>query len=244
MTSDWLPRYSLGTIVRDGPRFVFNLGYRWLVRQYYARYFSRNPDHRALDVAAATEALRTADSITFLCLGNICRSPMAEQYLEHRLTAVDGDRIEDGGRPVDSDRRLVSVPSRVAQTVPTAPRVFSAGLGRKEGRESPAAAVEVGRYFDVDLSGHRSMLASQELLDDSDVVFVMDYNNYHTVTRRYPDAVDRTFFLRPFADGEAVIGDPYGSSSGRFEAVYGTIADAVDAVAKVIVNSRAETRDE
>lgn len=243
MTFNWTLRHSLGTIVRDGPRFVVDEIRRWVVRQYYSRYFTRNPDHRALDATAATEAVRSADSITFLCLGNVCRSPLAERYLQNRLAPLEVGHIGDGEHDavswaVSGETSVLGRADRAATTVPT---VASAGLGRKQGRESPGTAIEVACEFGVDLTTHRSVRATPELIDDSDVVFVMDYANYHTTTRRYPAVADRTFFLRPLADGDAVIDDPYGSSYEQFESVYGTIVDALDSLAAVLAEPRRGT---
>lgn len=193
---------SLSTLLRKAPGHAVKVVRRWLVRRWYARYFRRRPVHSALERREAAERVANASSVLFLCWGNVCRSPLAERYLRAAL----GDRdVEDV-------------------------TVRSAGLGKYEGRSSPSDAVSVADRYDVDLSDHRSERVDERLVEDSDVIFVMDYNNYHSCVTRYPEAADRTFFLRPFADGEVAISDPHGSDAGQFHEVYGTIVEAVDAV--------------
>lgn len=208
--------HSATELVRKAPGYGVKVAERWAVRQYRRLYFRANPDHHALDREAAVEQVRTANSILFLCWGNICRSPFAERYAATRL----------------AERGLDDVDMR------------SAGLGQVEGRSSPDHAVAAAAERDVDLTDHRSSRATAPLVASSDVVFVMSYNNYHSVSTDFPATDGAVFFLgvlgateTPDRDSDpaaVLIGDPHGSEREMFDAVYATIADAVDEIVAVL----------
>lgn len=206
---------SLATAFSRAPGFVLKRAKRWLVSRYYSWYFGTNPDHRALSPTRAKSAVADADRILFLCWGNICRSPMAERYLRSRLDerGVDGVRL------------------------------CSAGWGVYEGRPSPPDAVDAASSHDVDLGDHRSRLLSPAFTRDVDVAFVMDYNDFHALTRRFPRLADDTYFLRSvLGDASATprIPDPHGRGPERFERAYDSIARSLDEVATAIEAGRSD----
>lgn len=155
---------------------------------------------RLLDPDRAIAALPQSPAVLFLCLGNICRSPFAERYLGRRLADRGIDDIE----------------------------VASAGF-IDGGRPSPPRALETAVEFGVSLEDHESTHVTSELLQRSDLIFVMDSWNYVQLSRRFDWAVDRTWFLNSFADtGGYEIRDPDGEDREVFEAVYDAIASSVD----------------
>ena len=200
---------SLSTTIARAPGFVAKKTRRWLVRQYYARYFDRNPGHRALSESAAKAAAADAGTILFLCWGNICRSPMAERYLRARL----------------AERGVEGV------------TICSAGWGEYPERPSPPDAIESAVAHGVDLADHRATLLSTDLVEAVDVAYVMDYNDFHSLTSRYPAVTEDTYFLRALlgdASEQPRIPDPHGHGPERFEAAYATIAAAADELVAAI----------
>lgn len=161
-------------------------------------------DPRPLDRSRALGRLSDRPSVLFLCLGNICRSPMAERYLRTRL---DAEGIDPSG-------------------------VRSAGLLDRPGRPSPDPAVRTAAEFGVDLSDHRSRALTAEDLDRSDLVFVMDARNYRGLGRSFDGAREKAHFLGAFADGGFEIGDPYGGDEAGFRATYDRLSTAVDRFAE------------
>lgn len=197
---------SLAGLLRRAPGYAVERLYRWGVHHYLAFRFRRATDHPALSREAAAAAVRGADRLLFLCWGNVCRSPFAERRLRQRLA----ERGVDG------------------------PTVDSAGLGRREGRPSPAAAVDTAEGYGVSLADHRSTLADRRTVGDS-VLLVMDYNNYHSAVTRFPEAAGRTFFLSAFNDAAPVlIPDPFGGGPDRFAEVYDATARAVEGIVSAL----------
>lgn len=162
---------------------------------------------------AALRDLPSDARVVFLCLGNICRSPMAERYAARRLADADAD--------LDVD---------------------SAGFVEREGRSSPDHAVAAAADHGVDLSDHRSAHVSSVGLADADLVFVMDADNYRRLRANHPGVADRAYFLGAVGDDGAAevapsalvggasyeITDPVNTDRDTFRRIYREVADAVD----------------
>lgn len=191
---------SPATVLARAPGYVYKRVRRWLVARRTERFFNRRPDHRALAAEEASSVVVDADRILFLCWGNICRSPMAERYAARRVAAADAD--------LD---------------------VSSAGFVEREGRSSPDTAVAVASEFGVDLADHGSAHVTREMVDGSDLVFLMDVDNYRRFRGRFPDAVEKAFLLRAVREeGGVEIPDPVHGDRDTFREVYGDVAAAVD----------------
>ncbi len=159
------------------------------------------PSPDALDTSALVESLPQNPNVLFLCYGNICRSPLGERYL----------------RSAAAEREIEGL------------SVDSAGLRTSEGRSSPDDAIEVAAEFGVDLSDHRSKPVTDEHLQWSDVVFVMDLLNYHHLRQGFGDQGGKTVFLGAFSeDGSYEINDPYGETLDQYRTLYGGVVNGVD----------------
>jgi protein-tyrosine-phosphatase/predicted ATP-grasp superfamily ATP-dependent carboligase len=124
-------------------------------------------------------------SVLFVCSGNIIRSPMAEMLLQRELGA-------------------------------TSPIVVkSAGVLAKPGSMADQRAILIGREFGIALDQHRAQPFSQDLLEQSDLICVMDYLNWALLLERYPEAAPKVVLL---ADGE--IEDPYAGSPDDIRQCY------------------------
>ncbi len=171
------------------------------------------PDAYPRNTAGAVQSLPPEPAILFLCLGNICRSPLAERYLRERVTTTEFD----------------------------CSMVRSAGFIQKEGRSSPEAAVAAAREFGVDLADHRSQCVDETLLRESDLVLLMDAWNYWYLKRDYPDALEKAYFVRSFdASPEFEIEDPYDADQATFRRVYGEVTGGVDAFLAAVEDEKSE----
>ena len=82
--------------------------------------------------------------VLVVCVGNICRSPMAEAMLQHEL----------------KDKTDVSV--------------TSAGLGSLAGHAASKHAVALMEERGLDISGHKARQLTPDLISDSDLILVME----------------------------------------------------------------------
>ncbi len=143
--------------------------------------------------------------ILMVCLGNICRSPLAQGVMEQRLRK-----------------------SGLFHSV----TVDSAGTQGYHLGESPdPRAVEAAARRGYDLSGQRARRVRDGDFQSFDYILAMDQDNLQQLVARCPGAeVDRLKLLLDFApgpDGEEVP-DPYYGGEDGFERALDLIEAAVD----------------
>lgn len=143
-------------------------------------------------------------TILFVCHGNIIRSALAGALARHHSGTLANDF----------------------------PRVTSAGLAARPGREADARAVAAGRALGVDLSAHRAQALTRELVDEAAVIFVMDRLNEAQLLARFPDATRKLRRLGALAvmGDDDVIADPYVLDADAVSAVAVRIDRAVRAL--------------
>ena len=152
--------------------------------------------------------------ICLVCLGNICRSPMAEVVLRDELARAG-----------------------LAEAV----TVESAGTGDWHVGEriyGPAGA-ELARHG-YDGSAHRARQIEASWLGDYDLLLAMDRGNFADLRRmaRGSDAADRIRLLRSFDPGLAdddpfggEVPDPYGGHPGEYARAFELIHAAAKGLA-------------
>ena len=131
-------------------------------------------------------------SVLFVCLGNICRSPLAEGVF--RAT------VENAGL---SDRFLID----------------SAGTGAWHAGDPPdPRSIEVAARHGIDLSAQRARQVTDRDFTQFDFILAMDSNNLSTLKSRtrkdHPGL--RLFLNSPPTD----VPDPYYGGDDGFERVY------------------------
>jgi len=166
---------------------------------------------------ALPTGLPPAPHLLFVCHGNILRSAVAQ--------ALWTDRVRTGLAPAGS----------AAQ---------SAGTAAKDGDRADPRGVSVAREMGIVLDGHRAGRLSEELVNRSDLVVVMDFLNEADVVARFPSSAGKVRLLGSFLgqDGRpAEIRDPYSGSQDDVRASFQMIASAIDALAATL--SLAGTRE-
>ncbi|WP_153771454.1 low molecular weight protein-tyrosine-phosphatase [Labrenzia sp. CE80] len=138
-------------------------------------------------------------SILFVCLGNICRSPLAEGIFRHTLKEtgqVEGVQID------------------------------SAGTGAwHEGHPPDPRSIEVAARYGIDISDQRARQVRQQDFSDFDLILAMDKSNLSKLRQIAPKAA--TAHLRLFLDApEQEVPDPYYGGDQGFEAVFHMLRSA------------------
>lgn len=180
-------------------------------------HYLRRRFARGLALAPQQRLPGTINSVVFVCHGNIMRSAAAGQLLVDALAAAG-----------------------ITDVV-----VESAGAHTRVGRLADARVKEAVLAYGVSLEQHRSQPLTRELVDRSDVIFVMDDMNFVDVTAEYPHARTKVRMLRGVEgmgeDGryaEAEIPDPYGRSTDDVRSTIANVHESVSAVARAIVRTR------
>ena len=121
----------------------------------------------------------------------------------------------------------------LARTMLPGVQVTSAGISEMEGRRCPQKIVRIGAKMGFDLSRFRSRQVSQSQIDQADLILAMDLENYAEITKRHPNARQRTTALGLFAiDPSPSIPDPYDSSEEEAEEVSKKIQSGIIGLSK------------
>lgn len=141
-------------------------------------------------------------NILFVCIGNICRSPFA-QGLFTKLMRKEGHKGF---------------------------HAKSAGLLALPGNSVTFLAQKVAAEYGVDLTGHQAKPLSQELVNGSGLILVMEKSHKDDLLVDFPEAAGKTFLIRRFArfgSQKRGIADPYGLQYDAYRFCYVDIEDAV-----------------
>lgn len=163
--------------------------------------------------AAARDARQR---VLMICMGNICRSPMAEAVLRHKLQALGLDKHVE---------------------------VDSAGTHASHSGERPdPRAVQVAATRGYDLSGQRARPVRDLDFEAFDLILCMDWDNMARLEARCPPAHRHKLGrLMQHARREASdeVPDPYYGHVDGFARVLDLIEDACDGLAETLAhNSR------
>ena len=144
--------------------------------------------------------------VMFVCLGNICRSPLAEAYARE-LFASRGIPVEVGS---------------------------SGTIGQHEGEPANRGAIDVANLAGMDLSKHRARQVRVTDFAEFDLLLALDQSNLVDLRSRCPAQHARKLVrLLDFAPGcgHRDVPDPYGGSPDDFARSLGLIRAGVNGLA-------------
>lgn len=152
-------------------------------------------------------------SILMVCLGNICRSPLAEGLLQ--------DKIEKHNLDV---------------------KVDSAGTsGHHSGEKPDARMISTAKNKGLDISYIKSRQFKISDFQNFDMIFVMDNSNYKNIISLTNDLEEQKKVQRildlvnsPITE----VPDPYFGGNAGFENVYNLLDEATD----IIINKLKKTK--
>ncbi|MGI9550113.1 MAG: low molecular weight protein-tyrosine-phosphatase [Aurantibacter sp.] len=142
--------------------------------------------------------------VLMVCLGNICRSPLAEGILQSK---VDPEKVF-----VDS----------------------AGTGGYHVGERPDERSVEVARKHGIDITGQRCRKFTPQDFDDFDLIFAMDRSNYANILAHSESEVNTKkvkLLLDVLEEGMQEVPDPYYGGNDGFENVYQMIDRACTAIA-------------
>jgi protein-tyrosine phosphatase len=151
--------------------------------------------------------------ILMVCLGNICRSPLAEGILRSKLEVhMDGLHID------------------------------SAGTGGWHAGEPPdRRSVTVAQQNGLDISKQRARKLIKEDLENFDVIFAMDRSNLNDIlSMAEPEHVDKIHLFLEFAGlGKQDVPDPWHGDASDFESVFRLLSQASElATPKLLIRRK------
>lgn len=123
-------------------------------------------------------------NILFVCTGNTCRSPMAENLFKNMLKEedIDVDRVGSAG--------INAIPHQFA---------------------SENAEVVLGEKG-IDLDSHRSQMLTIKLTEEFDLILTMTETHKQAILSTAPWLSEKAFTLKEYVGLEGDISDPFGGS--------------------------------
>jgi len=147
--------------------------------------------------------------ILMVCLGNICRSPLAEGILASKLPK-DKFSVDSAG-------------------------TGSWHIGRKPDERS----IAVAKKHQLDISNQKGRQFSNTDFDTFDYIYVMDNSNYDDVIlmTKNPEYREKVQLIlnELFPNENVDVPDPYYGLPNGFEAVYQMLNDASDVIAEKLI---------
>lgn len=147
--------------------------------------------------------------ILMVCLGNICRSPLAEGLLASKLPAGEFT-VESAGTG-----------------------------SWHVGKQPDPRSIAIAKLNGLDISNQKGRQFSAADFDHYDYIYVMDNDNYKDVIALAPNANAKSkvrLILDELFPGENVdVPDPYFGLQNGFETVYAMLDEACDNIAEKLI---------
>lgn len=147
--------------------------------------------------------------ILMVCLGNICRSPLAEGILQSKLPR-DKFIVDSAGT---GDWHV--------------------------GRQPDSRSIAIAKLRGLDISRQKGRLFTAKDYETNDYIFVMDNSNYKDVIRLAPNEEAKSkvsLILNDlFPDENVDVPDPYYGMEDGFSNVYGMLDEVCEIIAEKLI---------
>jgi protein-tyrosine phosphatase len=148
--------------------------------------------------------------VLMVCLGNICRSPLAEGILQNKI---------------DPGQVLVA---------------SAGTGGWHVGNRPDSRSIAVAQKYGLDISSQRCRQFTVNDFNDFDLIYVMDKSNYQNVIAMARNTVDTSkvkLLMSENNTNDIEVPDPYYDSVNGFEMVYHMIDKACGKIANKLENN-------
>ena len=135
-------------------------------------------------------------TVLFICTGNLCRSPMAEAFMNEKLRQAGVDDV----------------------------RASSAGTWTVEGASLPANTVRVLAERGLNLGDHRAHNVTEADMAAAALVLAMTRNHVEALRVDFAAHADKIHFLSEMVDRRFDVPDPYGASLAAYRQAADIIA--------------------
>ena len=143
--------------------------------------------------------------ILMVCLGNICRSPLAQGILESK---------------VDTDLVYIDSAGTAAYHVGNLPDKRS---------------IEVAKKYDINITNQRARKFAVKDFEEFDYIYAMDDSNYHNILKLARNAADekkvKMILNETHPNKNLSVPDPYYGGNQGFENVYNMLDEACEIIA-------------
>lgn len=144
--------------------------------------------------------------VLMVCLGNICRSPLAHGILEHKIR----------------EKKL-------------AWQVDSCGTGSWHAGERPdRRSVEIAQKNGIDITYQRARQIRSIDIDDFDLIFAMDIHNYEDILRYCNTDAERSkvklILNEVYPNENRNVPDPYYGGANGFHDVFKMLEEACERI--------------
>ena len=141
-----------------------------------------------------------------VCLGNICRSPLAEGILRNKIPNMN-----------------VTVDS-------------AGTAGYHIGRKPDPRAIDIAKKNNIDISSLRARKFERSDFINFDKIYVMDKNNYYDIIdlAENKDQISKVILITDVIDSDSFVPDPYYGDLADFEKVFNLLEKICQKIANQI----------
>lgn len=153
--------------------------------------------------------MKKSKSILFVCMGNICRSPLAEAIMRHKLlkAGIKGVKLDSAGT-----------------------------IDHHAGEPPHHHSVSIAKENGVPIR-HKSRPVNEEDFIMFEIIFVMDHHNHRDLEAEFDDFIqdDQVHKVTKYLNGKGKnsnVPDPYYGTRKDYEKIYSLLDTACEAILK------------
>lgn len=154
--------------------------------------------------------------ILVVCVGNICRSPLAERILQAKLNShfcAQPGADNDGGDSGEIDQKGFIV--------------SSAGLRALAGKPIAPYSADILQQLSIDFAHHMAKQLTREMAQRNDLLLVMEKQHMSNIHSMWPETRGKVQLIGKWNDS-LEIPDPYNKSREYFNQVHRLLEPCID----------------